>query len=76
MAIHGPISTPVDSLCGTPSPKPTGQRILNGDPGLPPRSAHSTGVDEVFYDSTPGGKPDTSGRVIDPVQPPLFKKGV
>ena len=71
MPMKGPISTP--SMCETnTSTTPSGSPVTNGIPGLPPRSAHPMGVNEVTFESSPK-MPDMSGRTIAPVTPPLFK---
>lgn len=49
------VHTPTDYSPST-STKPSGSCIDNGEPGLPERSAHPSGVDEVTYDKSVGPK--------------------
>ena len=49
------LKTPTD-LPRSTSTKPSGSCTYNGEPGLPERSAHPGGVDEVTYDRTTGLK--------------------
>lgn len=49
------VHTPTDFSHST-STKPSGRCIDNGEPGLPERSAHPSGVDEVTYDRSAGPK--------------------